>query len=125
MAIITLQRRARELGRIRIGQVVKGSNGKTRPEKLDRFRLTAASKPLLEGVARLYGGSVAAWTPANGGPSQWEVVTTSTRLPVLVPPQPVSQFYELWSGGGCQRRCDGERELLSEKPCLCDPDPED
>jgi hypothetical protein len=125
MPIITLQRRSRELGRIRTGQVVKGNNGRSRPSKLDRFRLTSPSKDLLDKVAALYGGTVEAWTPQNGGPSQWEVVTDATRLPVLVPPQPVSQYFELWSGGGCARRCDGERELLSDQPCLCSPDPED
>lgn len=124
MAILTLQRRSRELGRIRIGQQVPtGTEGKMRPAKLEQFRLTSASRPLLERVAALYGGTVAEWN--NGGAVQFEVFTTSTRLPVLVPPQPVSQFFELWSGGGCQRRCDGERELLTDKPCLCSPDPED
>lgn len=123
MPIITLQRRSRELGRIRTGQVVKGNNGRSRPSKLDRFRLTSPSKDLLDKVAALYGGTVEAWTPQNGGPSQWEVVTESTRLPVLVPPQPVSQYFEQWSGGGCVRRCDGERELLSDQPCVCSPDP--
>lgn len=125
MAIVDLQRRARELGRIRIGQLVAGSNGKMRPEKLDRFRLTSASRELLEMVAKLYGGTVNAWTPMGGGPSAFEVVTESTRLPVLVPPQPVSQYYELWSGGGAQRRCDGVTELLSDKPCICGPNPEE
>ena len=119
MPIITLQKRARELGRIRIGQVQPTSNGKTRPAKLDRFRLTSASKPLLEKVAELYGGEVAEWTPANGGAAQWEVVTDSTRLPILVPPQPVTQWYELWSGGGCKRRCDGRNEILTDSACLC------
>jgi hypothetical protein len=123
MPIITLQRRSRELGRIRTGQVVKGNNGRSRPSKLDRFRLTSPSKDLLDKVAALYGGTVEAWTPQNGGPSQWEVVTEATRLPVLVPPQPVSQYFEQWSGGGCVRRCDGERELLSDQPCLCSVDP--
>ena len=33
-----------------------------------------------------------------------------------------SQWYELWSGGGCQRRCDGRDELITDGPCLCDPD---
>src|SRR3954453_14686912 len=28
----------------------------------------------------------------------------------------------MWSGGGCQRRCDGIRELLGDTPCMC---PED
>jgi len=117
--ILDMQKRARELGRIRIGQVKPTSNGKTRPAKLDRFRLTSASKALLEKVAALYGGQVAEWTPLNGGAQQWEVITDATRLPILVPPQPVSQWYELWSGGGCQRRCDGTREILTEAPCLC------
>lgn len=124
MPILDLQKRARELGRIRLGQVQQTSNGKTRPAKLDRFRLTSASKPLLEKVAALYGGQVRPWTPANGGPQQWEVITDATRLPILVPPQPVSQWYELWSGGGCQRRCDGQREIISESPCVCAQDDE-
>ncbi len=123
MPILDLQTRSRELGRIRIGQVQLTSGGKTRPAKLDRFRLTSASRPLLEEIASLYGGVVAEWQPQGGGPGQFEVVTTSTRLPVLVPPQPVSQFYETWSGGGCQRRCDGITELLTDRPCLCGPDP--
>ncbi|MGV2387185.1 MAG UNVERIFIED_CONTAM: hypothetical protein LOD86_18235, partial [Thermobifida fusca] len=25
--------------------------------------------------------------------------------------------------GGCQRRCDGQREILTESPCICGPDP--
>lgn len=123
MAILTLQRRSRELGRIRMGQFVQPAGKRGRPEKLDRYRLTSASRDLLERVAALYGGTVVAWTPQGGGPQQWEVVIDATRLPVLVPPQPVSQYFELWSGGGCQRRCDGETELLSDKPCLCSPDP--
>lgn len=124
MPILDIQKRARELGRIRIGQVVAttkrdGTTG-TRPEKLDRFRLTSASKPLLEKVAHLYGGTVEAWTPQGGGPQAWEVVTTSTRLPIMVPPQPVSQWYEYWTGGGCKHRCDGHTNVLTDE--LCDPE---
>lgn len=119
MPILNLQKRARELGRIRLGQVQPTARGGTRPAKLDRFRLTSASRPLLEKVAELYGGEVREWTPANGGSSAWEVITDSTRLPILVPPQPVSQWYELWSGGGCKRRCDGQTEILSDSSCLC------
>lgn len=116
-----MQMRARELGRIRIGIQVPTKNGKTRPEKLDRFRITSASRPLIERVAELYGGEAVEWD--NHGSPQFEVITTTTRLPVLVPPQPISQYYELWSEGGCQRRCDGITELLKDKPCLCGPDP--
>jgi hypothetical protein len=125
MSILTLQQRSRELGRIRIGQTVTTDNGRTRPTKLDRFRVTSPSRPLVEQVAHLYGGTVQAWTPLGGGAQQWEVVTDTTRLPVLVPPQPVTQFFEHWTGGGCKRRCDGITELLSDQPCICGPDPAD
>lgn len=116
--ILDLQQRIRELGRIRIGQQVPTGKGGTRPEKLETFRLTSASRPLLDKVAALYGGTVQEWTP-RGGTQQWEVFTTAKRIPILVPPQPVSQWYELWTGGGCVRRCDGQREIIKEKPCLC------
>jgi hypothetical protein len=53
-----LRRRLRELGRIRIGQKVTGDNGKSRPAKLDHFRVTSGSRVLLENVAALYGGEV-------------------------------------------------------------------
>ena len=123
MPIIDLQKRARELGRIRIGHQVTGTSkaGKTytRPAKLDKFRLTSASKPLLEKVAELYGGTVNEWTP-KGGTGQYEVLTESARIPILVPPQPVSQWLETWSAAGCIHRCDGATNALTGDPC--DPD---
>jgi hypothetical protein len=39
----------------------------------------------------------------------------------MVPPQPVSQWYEFWTRAGCQHRCDGQRNVLTDEPC----DPED
>lgn len=130
MPIIDLQRRMRQLGEIRIGHAVStgrvsSKTGKPimRPEKLSTFRLTSASKPLLERVAELYGGTVRPWTPANGGPQEWEVYTEVDRLPVLVPPgEPVTQWYELYRGSKCVRRCDGRTEQKSDQPCLCDPE---
>lgn len=123
MPIIELQKRARELGRIRIGEVVPvGNSGKTRPSKIDKFRFTSASRELLVKVAELYGGEVREWQPQGNGAKAWEVVSTSTRIPILVPPQPVTQWMELWTGGGCARRCDGVQEIKSQDnpvPCIC------
>lgn len=116
---IVLQRRLAEVGRIRIGQTLPTKNGGKRPAKLDRLRFTSASRPLIEQVAAAYGGDVAEWTPANGGAAQWEVITDTDRVPVVVPPTSVSQYMENWSGGGCQRRCDGETEMLSGGACIC------
>lgn len=125
MPIINLQKRARELGRIRLGQQQTftrkdGSEG-TKPVKLDRFRLTSASQPLLERAAEIYGGQVRPWTP-NGGSPQFEVITDARRLPIMVPPnQPVSQWFEAWRKSGCVHRCDGVTNVLTDEPC----DPED
>lgn len=120
MAILTLQRRLREAGRIRIGQQVKAANGKTRPAKLDRFRLTSPDRHAMDAAATLYGGDVHPWDGAPVG-QVWELFTDADILPVVIPPATTafSQFYEAWSGGGCIRRCDGERELLTDSPCLC------
>ena len=124
MPILDIQTRARELGRIRIGQVVK-SGGKTRPEKMDKFRFTCHSKELLDQVAALFGGTVREWQPHGGGAKAWELLSDAKRVPILVPPQPVSQWYELWSGGGCQRRCDGTTNVITDEPCVCLPKMED
>lgn len=126
-ALVGVQRRFMELGRIRLGD--KGAKGQ--PQKLTQFRLTSASKPLLEAAAVIYGGTVDTW---EGAPDEgyFELYTTSDTLDVIVPPTfsqrdgspsaPYSQYFELWSGGGCTRRCDGETELITGKPCQCDPD---
>lgn len=120
--IIDLQRRLAEIGRIRIGQQVASANGKRRPAKLTTFRLTSADRNRIQQAAVLYGGTPTEWEAPAG--QQWEVVTEADALNVIVPPSDMafSQHYELWSGGGCQRRCDGRNESISEGGCLCDPD---
>ena len=112
MAVINLQRRARELGRIRMGD--RGAKGQ--PQRLSSFRLTSADRTLLQAAAVRYGGEVRAWG------EQFELYTEAAELPCMVTPQEVSQWYELWSGGGCQRRCDGQENVLTGDPCACDPD---
>lgn len=125
MPIIGLQLTQAETGRIRLGMKVKTANGGTRPGKLETFRFTSARKNLIERIAELYGGTVQPWQPPKGA-SQWEVVSATAEIPVVVPQQDIaaSQWYEMWSAGGCQRRCDGVEEKISKQACMCDPDPE-
>lgn len=120
--IIDLQRRIAEVGRIRIGQQVASGNGKSRPEKLTTFRLTSPNRTRIQQAAKIDGGQPAEWDAPAG--KQWEVVTQSDALSVIVPPSDMafSQHYELWSAGGCQRRCDGNTDSISDGPCLCNPD---
>jgi len=115
-----------EVGRIRLGttEAAQGRSGTyNKPVKLDTFRLTSRSRELIEEAATLYGGQCTAWQPQSGGAQQWQVFTERRSIAVIVPPDPCSQYYEVWAGGKCQRRCDGVRELINETPCPCGPDP--
>lgn len=111
--------RPAELGRIRLGD--KSERGL--PISLRTFRLTSASKATLDAAAVLYGGRVAPWEDAPD-PGMYELVTETAELDVLIPGslQTVSQAYELWQGGTCERRCDGTTEQISGAACPCDPD---
>ena len=115
--IIELQRRMVEAGRIRAGDQQPDSKGVPRPHKLSHWRLTSKDKQRLDEAATLWGGETRQWE------DQWEVYTATSELPVmLLPGQMPTTWYELWSKGGCQRRCDGLHELLSDSSCLCDAD---
>jgi len=124
--IINLQQAQTEVGRIRLGVKVKSANGKERPEKLSRLRFTSPRKVLIDKIAELYGGPVEPWQPPRGN-AQWQVITNTAEVPVLVPEQDpaASQWYEMWSAGGCLRRCDGQTEKISKSACLCDPEARD
>lgn len=117
--ILAVQMRARELGRIRMGR--KG--GKGQPDKLDTWRLTSQSRRLLDEAAGLWGGDVSEWADAPT-PGQHELVTKTAVLPIIIPPSqdPVSQWMEQWTAGGCTHRCDGSRNTIDDTPCTCNPD---
>lgn len=112
---ILLQRRHAELGRIRLGHKATTQSGGTRPAKLDRFRFTSVSETYIRDLASLYGGDPKPWD--NQGVSSWEVITTATSIPVIAVKGGLSQWLELWSGGGCIHRCDGETNVLTGEPC--------
>lgn len=127
--LLDMQMRFRELGRIRSGE--KGAKGE--PKKLSTLRFTSASKTYLDALAAQHGGTVKPWT---GAPEEgmFELVTKAAQIDIVLPPvfsaedgtptTAYSQWFELWSGGGCQRRCDGETESAGKKPqpCLCNPE---
>ena len=111
--IIDLQRRLVQVGRIRLG--TKDGN---RPVRLDTWRLTSRDQKRLEAAAQVFGGTVRPWEARQG---EHELITEVSDLPImLLPGQTLTQWMELWSGGGCKRRCDGDTETLTDGPCLCD-----
>lgn len=112
--IIDLQRREMEAGRIRFGNKVGN-----RPNRLDHPLLTSPDRLLIEAVAENYAPSTV--EPWPGGDGQWQV-EIEFDLNVLIPvaPEPFSQWWERWSGGGCMRRCDGVTDIINDQPCDCD-----
>jgi hypothetical protein len=110
--------RVQEIGRIRMGEKSKSGY----PVKLKTFRLTSNDRKVLEAAVALYGGEVKAWSDAPDE-GMWQVTTAASELDILIPRalRAVSQSWELWQGGTCERRCDGRTEQLSGSDCICGP----
>lgn len=128
IAADVLSPRLREVGRLRIGEKLTKKvvrNGKpttvTYPSAIETFRFTSKDEAVLIRVADHFGGDVEAWD--NDGVGQFQVVTEHKALEVVLPraEMALSQWLELWSAGGCKRRCDGHRETISDGACLCNP----
>jgi|GEM_PF-2023447 hypothetical protein len=121
MGVLDLQRRSQQIGRLRMGEKVgtgkfdKDGNEKMRPSRRDTWRLTTASRFEAEAIAARFGGEVRHWE------REFEVATDATEIPVIVPPRDevISQWYEMWNKGGAVRRCDSQRDQISNSPCLC------
>jgi hypothetical protein len=120
--IITLQRQARELGRLRTGYSVPNEDPKKRPRAVrsQTWIISSHAEHYVQAAAEVWGGKVEKWQPQGNGAAQWRVITEAPSLDAILPPgDPLSQAYETWSAGGAQRRCDGMTETLSDSPCLC------
>lgn len=121
--IAQLGARVQQQGRIRMG--VKG--GKGQPQSRSAWRFTSPDREAIEQLAVAYGGTAEVWNDPKASPSsQFQVLTDATEVRVFLPPDPLSQWYEQWSGGGCARRCDGitvetaGQDDMIESPCICD-----
>jgi hypothetical protein len=119
-----LPRRLRELGRLRAGVKAVNSRGKEFPQKLSEWRITSPSEILLIHAAELYGGSVREWEGAPGEGKQFELLTHVDTLDVLIPPGALTAHWEMWSKGGCQRRCNGTA-MDGGEVCQCPADLEE
>lgn len=118
--ILTLQRQVRELGRLRAGFTAENAQGRKFPRASKTWILTSPNRAYIEAAAALWGGQVEQWQPQGKGAQEWRVITERPAIDAILPPgDPINQAYEMWTGGGCQRRCDGETEGRSGQLCLC------
>ncbi|MGW5928032.1 recombination directionality factor [Streptomyces anulatus] len=120
--ILTMKAQAAELGRIRTGYSRPNPDPKKGPipVKSKTFVLTSHSRNYVAAAAELYGGKVEQWTPQRQSVAQWRVITEARELGAILPAGDVlNQANEMWTGGGCERRCDGITESISRKPCIC------
>jgi hypothetical protein len=121
-----MARRIPEAGRIRFG-IKTGRAMKA----LSTFRFTSHDREALEQIAGLYGGTVNPWSDPKAAEGQFEVITEASEIRIVLPPDPLggTPIYELWGGGGCEKRCDGltaqivtrgpDGAEMTDVPCVC------
>lgn len=123
IALKNLDRRPPEAGRIRLGE----KSGRAM-RSIDTFRFTSPHKDALDQLAMDYGGTVKPWSDPKANKNQYELKSEAKTIEVIVDRSGLSINYELWGGGGCQRRCDGEEcqvaskdpnEMYDYVPCIC------
>jgi hypothetical protein len=120
--IINHQRQARELGRLRTGYSIPNEDPdkRPRPVKSKTWVVSSHAEHYVQAAAAMWGGKVERWQPQGNGVPQFRVITAAERLDALLPPgDPLSQYNEMWNKGGCARRCDGQTEQITRRPCLC------
>jgi hypothetical protein len=115
--------RVQEAGKLKIG--VKTGNAM---KAIDTWRFLSPHRDQLDQLAAQYGGTVKPFTDPKANPKdQFELISTSAEIRVLLPPGGLSQNYEHWSGARCERRCDGEQAIIPSRgpdgfdtvDCLC------
>ena len=101
-----IARRLPELGRIKDGVKVAG---KGQPKAIDTLRFTSQDPKALAQVAAELGGEVVAYKDPKSTDTH-ELITPVSECRVILPPDPLggTPMYELYSGGGRERWCDGE-----------------
>jgi hypothetical protein len=122
--ISDLGMRMPEHGRIRLGVKDKTKQGR---HAIDTFRFTSPDQQAIEQLAAIYGGTPRPWHDPRAAvmSPQFEVISNATELRIFLAQGGIIQWYERWSGGGCERRCDGvvcqmpRGEEMADVPCVC------
>jgi hypothetical protein len=117
--MIDIQRRHAEVFHLRFGD--RGPDGY--PRKLtEAIRVTAHTEQIVKAFVDCYGGELQTFKePASRDRYQAYLPTSSIAIMVL-PGHSLQQWWERYRRSVCDRRCDGQTEQKSGKPCMCPPD---
>lgn len=130
MPIRDLAVRFQDTYRVRLGDMSgRSKSGKPKPVAFDdRIRITAPGREAPQAFADVYGSvdnkGVTEWLD-DKSPDCFEVYLPITALPIwILPGQVLTQWWELYRGSVCDRRCEGTGgiETISGEPCKCSPD---
>jgi hypothetical protein len=126
MPIVDLQPQLPTAFRLRLGATEKAVSqaGKefAKPKHLGgQLRATSPIRSVVDSIQEAYNGEgVIEWQ--RDGSREWSTLLPARPLRViLVPGSSLSQWWEHWSGGTCDRRCDGVMDHLRGCPCTCPP----
>jgi hypothetical protein len=128
---VVVVRKVGESNRLPIhGKIKAGKKGGAQGRQSIRtWRFHSPDRLAVEILAETYGGSVTQMTdPKANPPNQWEVITRSDYVRVMLPPGAIRVAeYELNDKGKLKRRCDGETVTIFENgwasatgPCKCE-----
>jgi hypothetical protein len=121
--VIDIQKGFREIGALRMGFSEPRGQGKI-PKKSQYWILTSNDRHALEVAAQQFGGTVEDWKD-DSSRHAYRLTTKRIEIPVMISPVPATQSYEMWSGGECKRRCNGQYDRLNGCPCQCPDDPQE
>ena len=116
MAVLDMQRTGQQIGRIRHRRAGQGH-----PTARGARRSRRSGSPGVDGSPQRRRRDVRRRRPRRGSAAEWEVITGKSRDRRHVRPaiRSYPSRYEMWNKGGCLRRCDSQREQISNGPCLC------
>jgi len=123
MPMLDLAVRFQDTYRVRLGDLP----AKNRPRALtDQLRVTAPGPEAPAAFAEVYGSvdnaGVQPWEDEKSN-DRFQVYLPITALPIwIMPGNVLDQWWEMYKGKVCDRRCDGQVETLTKVACMCEPD---
>ena len=97
------------------GRIRTGVNTGKFPKALDTFRFTSPDEDAINRLAQIYGAKEGPrpWNNKKANPpEQFEIISDTKVIAMVMVPASVEINYELWGSGFRRRSCDGEHVIV-------------